>query len=242
MNCSDESKNHDSENTPHLYYQRLIMLEQELKEFQLNYTKLVNEGERNKEILQSQIENLTAIKQKQESLLFEFEQYRQICRIGVAIVCRLCGLVIEMNEVMEHLIESHIFENEISDKTLNSNLLLSKQHLEGTNIHKNLGVKCLEYITQDASEADALDFCISIGDNQIIHIDIKDIEKNSSKLVVCTLERLFSLHSQISDTFPKIPIPNLCGDRTIIQRFLRFVTRIKVIRESSILKSFLNVE
>ncbi|POM82089.1 hypothetical protein CmeUKMEL1_00650 [Cryptosporidium meleagridis] len=191
--CIDENGK-----TPHFYYQRSVILEQELKELRLKYIKIQNESNRNKEILQNQIERLLAINRKQESLLFEFEQYRQICRTGIAIICRFCGSIIENEAVMQHLIDIHLFES-IKNKSSNleSNQIFLMNQLEIEKTFDSIGSKCFELITQDANEVDKIDISISKQSKDNISIEITGFSENKNNILICSTESLFKLSLQV---------------------------------------------
>ncbi|KAH8584675.1 uncharacterized protein ELE39_000626 [Cryptosporidium sp. chipmunk genotype I] len=191
--CIDENGK-----TPHFYYQRSVILEQELKEFKLKYIKLQNESNRNKEILQNQIEKLVTINRKQESLLFEFEQYRQICRTGIAIICRFCGSIIENGAVMQHLVDIHLFESMVNKPSnLESNQIFLKNQLEIEKTFDSIGSKCFELIAQDASEADMIDINISKSGEDNILIEIAGFSDYKNKLLVFSTDSLLKLRMQV---------------------------------------------
>lgn len=188
----------ENRKTPHFYYQRSVILEQELKELKLELIKVQNENNRNKEILQNQVEKLISINRKQEALLLEFEQYRQICRAGVAIICRFCGYIIESGDVMQHLIDAHLFESMVNKtSSLESNQIFLKNQLENDEIYENVGSKCFELITQDATEVDKMDINVSkSGENNIL-IAITGFYDKKSEVLLCSLEALFNLSTQV---------------------------------------------
>lgn len=192
--CIDENGK-----TPHFYYQRSVILEQELKEFKLKYIKIQNESNRNKEILQNQIEKLVAINRKQESLLFEFEQYRQICRAGIAIICRFCGSIVENESVMQHLIDGHLFEA-IANKTSNleSNQIFLRNQLEIDNTFESIGLKCFELITQDASESEKIDINVSKSNENNILIKASGFSDDENEILICSTDNLFKLRVQVN--------------------------------------------
>lgn len=194
------SSNYLDENrkTPHFYYQRSVILEQELKELRLELIKAQNENNRNKEILQNQVEKLIYINKKQETLLLEFEQYRQICRAGIAIICRFCGYIIENGDVMQHLIDAHLFEF-IVNKTSNleSNQIFLKNQLENDEVYENVGSKCFELITQDASEVDLMDISVSKSGESNVLITITGFNDKKSEVLFCSVESLFNLSMQV---------------------------------------------
>ncbi|KAL5370428.1 hypothetical protein CPHLJ_1g1880 [Cryptosporidium parvum] len=236
--CIDENGK-----TPHFYYQRSVILEQELKELKLKYIKIQNESNRNKEILQNQIEKLVAINRKQESLLFEFEQYRQICRTGIAIICRFCGSIIENEAVMQHLVDIHLFESiENKSSSLESNQIFLMNQLEIENKFDSIGSKCFELITQDANEVDKIDIDISMPNKNNILIKITGFNEDKDDMLICSTDSLFKLRIQISKLFPEIPLPKIVyNDISNIHRFLKYILNIKNLRESSIIRSFLNI-
>ncbi|OII74630.1 uncharacterized protein cubi_00183 [Cryptosporidium ubiquitum] len=237
--CVDENGK-----TPHFYYQRSVILEQELKEFKLKYIRTQNESNRNREILQNQIEKLLTINRKQESLLFEFEQYRQICRTGVAIICRFCGSIVENEEVMQHLIDRHLFETmENKTSNLESNQIFLKNQLGIENTFESIGSKCFELIAQDANEAEMININVSKPNKNDILVEIVGFCDDKNDFLICSTDSLFKLRTQISKLFPEIPLPKIIyKDPLNIQRFLRYILNIKNLRESSIVKSFLNIE
>ncbi|KAJ1605377.1 hypothetical protein OJ253_3198 [Cryptosporidium canis] len=239
------SSNYRDQNgeTPHFYYQRSVTLEQELKELKLRLIKVKNESNRNKEILQNQVEKLVSISRKQEILLVELEQYRQICRTGIAIICRLCGLIIENEDVMQHLTDTHLLEFAVSKTSiLESNHAFLKNQLGNDDIYENKGLKCFEFIMQDADDAEKIDVNVSISTDNTILIKITGLNDINKDISLNSFGSLLNLSSQISESYPEIPLPKImCECSSNAQKFLKYVLKIKSLRESSIVKSFLNL-
>ncbi|KAL7067774.1 hypothetical protein ACR3K2_16830 [Cryptosporidium serpentis] len=175
----------NSENTPHYYYQRSVQLEQELRKIELEYIKLKNENLRHKEILQSQIDDLQKCKRKNECALLELEQYKQICRAGAAIICRICGSVVQTSEVMEHFVEGHNKDPDMfnaSDK----------------NCLETFGSKCFEYIMKDYKESEYYDIKLSISKPHFVSLTISNHLDNREIHSEHYLDEIFLLYKQVS--------------------------------------------
>ncbi|KAH8739578.1 hypothetical protein FG386_001135 [Cryptosporidium ryanae] len=198
----DENNKYKNENTPHYYYQRSVQLEEELKLIQLKLSKLQTENQRNDEIFKSHIKVLTNSIKKQESILFELEQYKYICNTGVAIICRFCGEVVLICSVMQHLIEFHFFNPAVMDKSdLSSNLIFLKNQLENRSNIEEIGSKCFEYVIQDKKESELLDLKVSFISSDKITIYLHETDKKMNKSINSTLKEIYKFNLQVNFYF-----------------------------------------
>ncbi|KAH7646928.1 hypothetical protein FG379_002619 [Cryptosporidium bovis] len=199
MQVGDENNRNKSENTPHYYYERSVKLEEELKLFKLKFTKLQSENQRNNEIFKNNIEVLSNSIKKQENLLLEQEQYKYICNTGVAIVCRFCGEVVLMCNVMQHLIEIHFFNPIITEKSdLYSNTAFLKNQLENRSSIEEIGSKCFEYVIQDKMESELLEVKVSLINPDRVIISLHETDKKSNKSINSTLNEIYKLNLQVN--------------------------------------------